>query len=247
MEAWMEPHLFNLNVQAGAPPDDFAIKGQNWGFPTYNWEAMAGENYRWWIKRLQKMSTYFDAYRIDHILGFFRIWEIPLDAVEGILGYFKPAIALTADEIGQFEIHFDYERMVQPYIRHHLLYNLFGDYTDEVIYKFLDEIGHGRYRMKEKFNTQKRLNQFFLKDVEEEELTDKNRQIRDGLFSLIANVIFVSTGNNEWHPRISMQSTSSFNELDENTKNQLNQLYTHYFYKRHDEYWCATNFISNKT
>ena len=85
VEAWVEPHLFNLDVQTGAPPDDFSFFGQNWGFPTYNWDEMAKDGYQWWVKRFRKMADYFDAYRIDHILGFFRIWEIPLSSVQGLL------------------------------------------------------------------------------------------------------------------------------------------------------------------
>src|SRR5690606_16036742 len=46
-DAWMEPGLFHMNMQAGAPPDDFAVKGQNWGFPTYNWERMKQDGYEW--------------------------------------------------------------------------------------------------------------------------------------------------------------------------------------------------------
>ena len=63
--------------QAGAPPDPFAVKGQNWGFPTYNWERMAKDSFQWWKNRFSQMAIYFDAFRIDHILGFFRIWSIP--------------------------------------------------------------------------------------------------------------------------------------------------------------------------
>lgn len=59
-----------MDMQAGAPPDDFAVKGQNWGFPTYNWEVMASNDYSWWKLRFEQMSFYFDAFRIDHILGF---------------------------------------------------------------------------------------------------------------------------------------------------------------------------------
>ena len=93
------PDLFNLDVQVGAPPDDFAAEGQNWGFPSYNWEAMAKDNYAWWQRRLQVMARYFDAYRIDHILGFFRIWEIPKTAPSGLLGHFSPALPLSVEEI----------------------------------------------------------------------------------------------------------------------------------------------------
>ena len=94
------PDLFNLDVQVGAPPDDFSAEGQNWGFPSYNWDAMAKDGYAWWRRRLQVMARYFDAYRIDHILGFFRIWEIPKATGSSLLGHFNPALPLSAEEIG---------------------------------------------------------------------------------------------------------------------------------------------------
>ena len=100
------PDLFNLDVQVGAPPDDFSAEGQNWGFPSYNWEAMAKDGYAWWQRRLQVMARYFDAYRIDHILGFFRIWEIPKTAKSGLLGHFSPALPLSAKEIEGQGFHF---------------------------------------------------------------------------------------------------------------------------------------------
>ena len=100
------PDLFNLDVQVGAPPDDFSAEGQNWGFPSYNWEAMAKDGYAWWQRRLQVMACYFDAYRIDHILGFFRIWEIPKTAKSGLLGHFSPALPLSVEEIENQGFHF---------------------------------------------------------------------------------------------------------------------------------------------
>ena len=98
-DAWQFPKLFNMDSQAGAPPDAFSADGQNWGFPTYNWEEMAKDGYAWWKARLRKMSEYFDAFRIDHILGFFRIWQIPVPEKSGLAGYFSPAIPYSADEL----------------------------------------------------------------------------------------------------------------------------------------------------
>ena len=135
--------------------------------------------------RLQKMAHYFDAYRIDHILGFFRIWEIPMDAVQGILGYFNPALPLTKEEIEEWSIPFDRERMTQPYIRHHILLELFEEYADEVIKAYLTPSENDEYKLKDSFNTQQKVNQHFLKDVDEDELSDKNRLIRDGLFEKV--------------------------------------------------------------
>ncbi len=99
VDVWRFPHLFNLDSQAGAPPDAFSADGQNWGFPTYNWEEMAKDGYAWWRARLGKMSEYFDAFRIDHILGFFRIWEIPVGLKSGLPGHFNPALPYSAEEL----------------------------------------------------------------------------------------------------------------------------------------------------
>ena len=98
-DAWQHPELFHLDSQAGAPPDAFSADGQNWGFPTYNWEKMAEDGYAWWKARMGKMAEYFDAFRIDHILGFFRIWEIPVPHKSGLLGHFSPALPYPEDEI----------------------------------------------------------------------------------------------------------------------------------------------------
>ncbi len=98
-DAYYHPELFNLDSSAGAPPDYFSQDGQNWGFPTYNWDEMAKDDYAWWKSRLHKMSQYFDAFRIDHILGFFRIWEIPAEQKSGLMGHFNPALPYSADEI----------------------------------------------------------------------------------------------------------------------------------------------------
>ena len=101
VDAWLHPELFHMDSQAGAPPDAFSADGQNWGFPTYNWERMAQDDYAWWKARLAKMSEYFDAFRIDHILGFFRIWEIPVTSKSGLDGYFNPALPFPAYELEQ--------------------------------------------------------------------------------------------------------------------------------------------------
>ena len=108
VDAWVYPELFNMDSSAGAPPDDFSVMGQNWGFPTYNWAKMAEDGYAWWKARFVKMAEYFDAYRIDHILGFFRIWEIPLNAVNALLGRFNPALPYSVDEIRGYGFNFEH-------------------------------------------------------------------------------------------------------------------------------------------
>jgi len=107
VEAWVEPKYFNLNGQAGAPPDDFSADGQNWGFPTYNWDAMLEDGCSWWVRRFRKMAEYFDAYRIDHVLGFFRIWEIPVPEKSGLMGQFSPALGMSREEIESYGCPFN--------------------------------------------------------------------------------------------------------------------------------------------
>ena len=107
VEAWVEPKYFNLNGQAGAPPDPFSADGQNWGFPTYNWDAMMADGCQWWVRRFRKMAEYFDAYRIDHVLGFFRIWEIPMPHKSGLMGQFSPALGLSKEEIEGYGVAFN--------------------------------------------------------------------------------------------------------------------------------------------
>ena len=106
-DVWQEPRYFNLNGQAGAPPDDFSADGQNWGFPTYNWDEMLADDCRWWVRRFSNMAKFFDAYRIDHVLGFFRIWEIPVPETSGLMGQFAPALGMSKEEIQNYGVQFN--------------------------------------------------------------------------------------------------------------------------------------------
>ncbi len=234
VEAWVEPHLFNLDVQTGAPPDDFSFFGQNWGFPTYNWEEMSKDGFQWWVKRFRKMADYFDAYRIDHILGFFRIWEIPLTSVQGLLGYFSPALPLSADEIRYAGMWFDEDRMLNHYIHEHFLGNIFGEYTHEVIDKYLKAISWQRYELKETCNNQVKIKALFANKND-----DKSCYIRDGLYSLCNEVLFIRDKKepNKYHPRITAQYSYSYKDLDEEAKAAFNRLYNDFFYRRHSQFW----------
>ncbi|MDR3713813.1 MAG: 4-alpha-glucanotransferase [Puia sp.] len=235
-DAWVAPGLYHMDFQAGAPPDNFAIKGQNWGFPTYNWDQMARDGYSWWKQRFEQMSKYFDAFRIDHILGFFRIWSIPMDAVEGILGYFMPAIPVYRGEFNDRNIWFDYDRYALPLINDAVLWELFNHQSGLVKEQYLYQRGDGQYSLKEPFDTQRKVEAHFA----ELENSDLNKWIRQGLFDLIANRILFEvegSGQQQFHFRISMDQTSSFRFLEWNTRQQLRELYVDYFYRRQDGFW----------
>ena len=234
VEAWTEPYLFNMDMQSGAPPDDFAVIGQNWGFPTYNWEEMERNNFQWWERRFQKMADYFDAFRIDHILGFFRIWEIPTEHIQGLLGHFSPAVPYTKEELIQLNFPFDEYRMTKPYIHESMLADLFGEYATDAASLYLDVFAAERFQLKESCNSQRKIDAIFAGKQD-----DRSNVIRKGLFDLCAEVLFVPDPyqSNHFHPRITAQQTCSFNHLDEQTQELYNDLYNDFFYKRHNQFW----------
>ncbi len=234
VEAWTEPHYFNLNGQAGAPPDPFSKTGQNWGFPTYNWDTMQQDGYKWWKKRFHKMAEYFDAYRIDHILGFFRIWEIPSHSVQGLLGQFVPALPMSAEEINRFGLFFRKEAFTKPYITESILEAKFGKLKEQVKQEYLFQITPHEYALRPEYNTQRQVEQHFLgkNDLQ-------SNLLRNGLFELINNVLFVVDRKdpNLYHPRIAVQNEPVYESLTPSEKTAFDQLYTHYFYHRHNDFW----------
>lgn len=232
VDAWVEPRLYYMDAQAGAPPDPFSATGQNWGFPTYNWHEMAKDNYQWWRDRMTQLSRYFDTYRIDHILGFFRIWQIPINQVEGTLGYFNPAIPVTPDELRSRGISYQFHRFCQPYITEGQLNELFGTDTNLVKAHFMESKDQG-YAFKEGLNNQRAI-QKYISNMPVLE------HVQAGLFQLVGNVLFIpEPGRSEdaLHPRIEMMDTQSFQALDSHAQEQLRQIYWDYFYSRQETFW----------
>jgi len=237
VDAWVESELFNTEVQAGAPPDDFSVTGQNWGFPTYNWERMAEDGFSWWKKRFAKLAEYFDAYRIDHILGFFRIWEIPNNDVWGLTGNFHPALPYTQREIEQAGIWWNEIRLTKPYLKEHVLYATFGKYTDDVKREYLLPDGWQFYKFKPEYDTQKKIETHFASLGYN--FGNKEVLIRDGLYKLHCEVLFLRDLRDpkKYHPRISMHSSATFIDMNEDQRRKLDKLYVEYFYHRHNEFW----------
>ena len=234
VEAWIEPYYFNMNGQAGAPPDAFSTNGQNWGFPTYNWDVMEQDNYLWWQKRFRKMAEYFTAYRIDHILGFFRIWEIPTHSVHGLLGQFVPALPMGEEEIQSFGLPFQKDFMTRPFINDDILNRVFGEKTTFIKETFLQNIHDDVWEMLPEFDTQRKVEAWFVGKKDEESVS-----LREGLYTLISNVLFVPDRKNPstYHPRIAVQSDFIYERLNDHEKDAFNRLYNHYYYQRHNQFW----------
>ena len=234
VEAWIEPYYFNMNGQAGAPPDAFSTNGQNWGFPTYNWDVMEKDDYQWWQKRFRKMAEYFTAYRIDHILGFFRIWEIPSHSVHGLLGQFVPALPMSVDEIQSYGLTFQKDFMTKPFINENILNRIFGEKADRVKETFVQHCHDDIYEMRSEFDTQRKVEAYFAERKDEE-----SRNICEGLYTLISNVLFVPDRKHPsmYHPRIAVQNDFIFEVLSPEEKEVFNRLYNHYYYQRHNQFW----------
>jgi 4-alpha-glucanotransferase len=240
VDAWVAPHLYHMHAQAGAPPDAFAVKGQNWRFPTYNWEVMAQDDYAWWRQRLSHMARYFDAYRIDHILGFFRIWQIPGHAVEGLLGQFNPALPLQVEELHNWGLWWEEDRFTLPYVRTHMLQQFFGDRAEGVQSEFFHDLGYNIWQFKEGLGTQRELEAYFDQQIQAHpERAPYLNGIREGLYALASEVLFLPAINGRpgFDPRIAFHHTFSYQELDGGTKERLNEIYNHYFYHRHEAFW----------
>lgn len=227
-DAWVDRRLFSMDSQAGAPPDAFSTEGQNWGFPTYNWEEMSRDGYAWWKARLKTMSQYFDAFRIDHILGFFRIWEIPMDAVHGLLGHFNPALPYSSEELAGLGFDMSSGKYSVPSTDDSHIDRIFGDLADKVRKQCLKD-----GRLRPAYSTQRKVAEKFQGDDPD------TMAIRNGLMHLLDDVLFVEDPRQKgmWHPRIAAQYTYAYSCLDEYRRRAFDRLYDDFFYRRHNAFW----------
>jgi 4-alpha-glucanotransferase len=231
MEMRLHPELFHANTQAGAIPDSHWRQGANWGFPTYHWDEPLYQMQR---LRLHRLSQYFDALRIDHVLGYFRIWEIPADAIDGVLGHFSPSLPLTIDEIEYFGLPFRKELYTRPFINDRIIDRLFGIHAAYVRDNYLVRKAYNLYDLKEQYSTQRQVAEAFSGRRDENSLW-----IRDGLMRLVANVLFVEDPRQAemYHPRVGVTQEPVFEALTSEEKDAYLRLYNNYYYQRHSFYW----------
>ncbi len=231
-DAWVAPHLYNMDGQAGAPPDLYAVDGQNWGFPTYNWDAMAADGFSWWQQRMGKLAEYFDALRIDHILGFFRIWQIPTHQTEGTMGLFNPRLPYSRQDLANFGLHGPLDRYLQPYIRAHFLREIFGTEAELVVETFLEETAPSVFRLRNFVDNQLKIKELFLNDKN----FAKHKHLEKPLKRLVSEVLLLEEPAG-YNPRITIHATQSYKDLSTHEKAIFDRLYDDYFQVRHDEFW----------
>lgn len=239
VEAWTEPEYFNMQGSAGAPPDDFSENGQNWGFPTYNWKRLAQDGNRWWIRRFRKMAEYFDAYRIDHVLGFFRIWEIPVSARSGLMGHFEPCMPMSVEEIESFGLKWRETFFTTPYITDNLLRSLLKEQLEIELLRstFLEAKGPDWYILKPEFKTEQNIHNYFSnQDVSIEADENQKLSIRNALCKLVQNVLFLPLDGG-FVPRICAQKTDVYSHLSTAEQEVFDRIYEEFYYHRHNDFW----------
>jgi 4-alpha-glucanotransferase len=239
-EAWTTPRYFNMDGQAGAPPDSYSATGQNWGFPTYDWHEMGKDGFQWWRSRLQHLATYFDAYRIDHILGFFRIWEIPYDHTYGMMGRFNPAWGINKNEFEARGVAINWQRFCTPYVREYMFHSYFGHEAEYMRYTYFDE-NRAVFTFKPFVDTQRKVEHVFEvnDDMHAEERAWKTLMSRL-MKEMHAEVLLFEApfANKEaFHPRIELQKTNSYNDLSAHEKQVFDELYYDYFYQKQEPFW----------
>ncbi len=227
VDTWMYPHLFHLDMQAGAPPDYYSAKGQNWSFPTYNWETMAADGFKWWRQRMEHLGNYFDAIRIDHVLGFFRIWSIPVTSIEGTLGIFQPVFPMPVEVFKNNNTHFDKSSFCHPFINDQILDEYFSAEAAWVKQVFLTQNS-----FKKEYNTQQKISAFF-------KLNPQKKSLEEGLLRLTGNILLIEDARqpDHFHFRINMSNASIYKQLPQDTRQSLDKLYHQYFFEKQNVLW----------
>ncbi len=233
VEAWVEPDLFDFSLQAGAPPDFFSRDGQNWGFPIYNWGKMAKNGYKWWERRMGRMQQFFDVFRIDHILGFFRIWAIPHPFKSGLMGVFSPALPLSAEEIKRRGFAQNLRNFTHPVVSREFINEQLGEYAPAMIAEMFEPCDN-LLRLRDEYSNPAKAYEWIENHVVRAMARDR---IRYGFDNILHEVLFVSIKRGEYHPRIMLTQTDRFSMLTESEQNALRAMHDDFFFHRHNEFW----------
>ncbi len=214
-DVWAYRRYFDLSANAGAPPDMFSPNGQNWGFPVYNWDMLAADDYRWWKDRLLQAGKFFHALRIDHVLGFFRIWRIPRDEVTGLLGHFSPSAGLTGKDLRA--LGFDDGRIrwfTLPHITEEELNAGLGKDAARVAQAYLSRIGkEAMYNIPQRLDSEAAL-----------QALSEPPQVKDFLMSRHADRAFLVDEHDTFFPAWYIDDTKGFRSLSDPEKTALDAL-----------------------
>ncbi len=218
-DAWAHPEFFDDTMRAGSPPDGFNPTGQNWGFPVYRWKNLAKSDYSWWKNRLACASNFYQAYRIDHVLGFFRIWETSSRETTAILGRTEPSAPITFAELEK--AGFDKDRirwLSQPHVPTRAIEDVNNnDYlgTHGYLHLLMDRIGEEElWLFKEEIQGDR--------DILERE--DIPEPVRYRLAEFWRNRTLLPLGQDKFLPLWTYRDTTAWKSLSEQEQESLDKL-----------------------
>jgi len=225
-DVWAYPQYFNQELRAGSPSDGENPTGQNWGFPTYNWKNLKTDDYSWWKDRLKAASKYYDAYRLDHILGFFRIWAVPEADVNALNGHTEPYSAIKRDEL--YELGFDDDR-IRWLSKPHIPTSVITDITwnDEVSHKILeilcDRIGNEElWLFKKTVKGSKDIQNCDFDNICDENGTNR---IKAALIQYWSNRTLLEVAKNKFVPLWTYGQSTSWKSLNSTEQASLAELF----------------------
>ena len=213
-DLWAERRNFNLKMRAGAPPDAGSPGGQNWGFPTYNWIYLEGTDYRWWRERIDQAAKFYHAYRIDHVLGFFRIWAVPENDIAALGGRYEPPVPINAADLNA--LGFDEGRITWLSMSHfpkEELREVFGEEWESVV-GLLHQVGSEDLWRETRHGPTER-------DVEASALSDGGKET---LKQLLRNRTLIDIGENAYVPAWNYQASRGWNSLSDDERAALDEL-----------------------
>ena len=221
-DVWASPLYFNQALRAGSPCDGENPKGQNWGFPIYNWKNLKADDYCWWKERLLNASKYYDAYRLDHILGFFRIWAIPESDSNALNGHTEPYSAIKRETL--YELGFDDDRirwLSQPHIPTSTIERITNNYdvAIQILSTLCDRIGSEElWRFTPAVEGSK-----YIQDADLTELcrTEQVQSVKEKLIEYWSNRTLIEISKNKFVPLWTYYNSTSWNTLNDKEKNDL--------------------------
>ena len=225
-DVWAQPKLFIRGLRAGAPPDMYSPIGQNWGFPLYDWQTMNADGYAWWKSRLHRADLFYHAYRIDHVLGFFRVWAIPEGESDGVLGYFKPARDISRESLNA--AGFDSGRirwMSRPHVAGERLRSVLGDKAKTLCEELFMRLGDEDLYI-------------FKKDVNESLIRALSLpdEAAGALVGFYRDRMLIETEEGMYAPAWFRESSQAWASLDGNEKEKASALIYNYF-RESEELW----------
>jgi 4-alpha-glucanotransferase len=210
-DVWASRRYFDLSAVAGAPPDMFSPDGQNWGFPVYDWDRLQADGCIWWKDRLRQAGKFFSAFRIDHVLGFFRIWRIPRGERTGLLGRFSPSLGLARADLEA--LGFDKGRLrwlSVPHVSEAELAAL-GPQAAAARERYLLRIGaEDLYNLKPEMDSETVIASL-----------DASSEVKSFLFSRHSDRALLDEGDGTFYPAWYMEQKKSFQSLTVQEKSRL--------------------------